>query len=323
MNEALIQALTVLQQATALDFNGDINAAIEMNVVAADRLDAVAAVLPTELALTARHLSDDLKRKADILRRSRSSKTQLSQYPPFPIQFVPLPTPVEDYRVPKNPVLRVFWLMRVLGRSMQSGAFLTPGLYVPKAMWYQEGGAASLSSLGAKVKYLTGICESIEPLYALKTLGDFSKTSEVLNTFLTEEAVLRCALDHYMGRRADAALSKKTIWGVFSRKAKQWRQGDGNLELCLTWACNALEQAQLFERWYLYFLQASQIPNNPSVAQIAPIIDILRRISVQFYAGPCIFLLQDMAKLMERFESKSRTSVTRLLPAGIKIELVA
>jgi hypothetical protein len=37
---------------------------------------------------------------------------------------------------PKSPVHAVCWLMRVLGESMTSGAFLTPNFFLTKQMWY-------------------------------------------------------------------------------------------------------------------------------------------------------------------------------------------
>jgi hypothetical protein len=37
--------------------------------------------------------------------------------------------------VPAAPILRPFWLMRILAQSMRTGAYFTPRLYVPRALW--------------------------------------------------------------------------------------------------------------------------------------------------------------------------------------------
>jgi len=41
--------------------------------------------------------------------------------------------------IPKKLILRPFWLMRLLSRSMSDGGYLTPRMYVPKQLWYQKG----------------------------------------------------------------------------------------------------------------------------------------------------------------------------------------
>lgn len=321
--EAVVQALAVLQQATSLDFSGDVDGAIAMYMVATSRLDAVAAVLPAELATTVRRNAEEVRRKVELLRRSRASEQQLSAFPAFAIQFVPAPMPAEDYRVPRNGVMRVFWLMRLLVRSIQQGGFLAPNLYVPKSVWFQDGGAASLHFISYKIRYLASLCEALEPLLSMNTLGNLNKTIATLTAFAEAEQELRDALDHDMGRskKKDWKPPKKSVWDVFSRKSKIWRGQEGNLELLLTWACNALETAQVLERWYLYFAQAPAVTAGaPQSPEMARVVELIRRLSAQFYTGPCAFLLHDVAVLVERYQGKSCRSVTKLLPSEPKLE---
>jgi hypothetical protein len=49
---------------------------------------------------------------------------------------------------PASVHLRPFWFMRILSKSIQSGGYITPKLYVPKAVWFQAG--AKLSSIQTK-----------------------------------------------------------------------------------------------------------------------------------------------------------------------------
>ena len=44
----------------------------------------------------------------------------------------------ESLRVPDEQVLRPFFFMRLIQKSIAEGAFLTEFLFVPKAVWTQE-----------------------------------------------------------------------------------------------------------------------------------------------------------------------------------------
>ncbi|KAG5501926.1 hypothetical protein JKF63_04196 [Porcisia hertigi] len=317
--EALMEALAVLQQATALDFSGDAEDAVEMYIAAATRFDAVAEVLPTDLAEIVKRNTEEIRRKVEMLRRSRWAHEQLSLFPSFKIQFVPAPIPFEDYRVPRSPFSRVFWLMRLLERSIREGAFLTPSLYVWREIWFQDGCRASLRFVGAKIKYASGLCSAMEPLLSMTTLGDIEKTEKNLRKFVNVERELRNTLDSETGRVTDAKPQRKSVWGALAKKAKSWTHQESSYADCLTWALNALEQGQLFERWHIYFTQAAE-GVSPVPPGIQFILDLLQHIGIQLYTGLCVFLLHDMAILVERYQYKSQKSVTRLLPVEPKLE---
>ncbi|KAI5685549.1 hypothetical protein MNV84_04750 [Leishmania braziliensis] len=317
--EALMEALAVLQQATALDFSGDVEDAVEMYIAAVTCLDAVAEVLPADLAETVKRNTEAIRRKIDILRRSRWTHEQTALFPSFTIQFVPVPIPIEDYRVPRSPFSRVFWLMRLLKRSIHQGAFFTPSLYVSREVWMQNGSGASLRFVGAKIKYTSALCSAIEPLQSMKTLGDIEKTEVHLRRFVDIERELRSTLDSEIGRVKDAKQPKKSVWGTLTKKAKSWAHQESNYDVCLTWASRALEEGQLFERWHIYFAQAVK-GVSPVPPGIQLILDLLQYIGVQLYSGLCVFLLHDMTMLVERYQCKCQKSVARLLPVESRLE---
>lgn len=317
--EALMEALAVLQQATALDFAGEVEEAVEMYIAAVSRLDAVAEVLPADLAETVKRNTEEVRRKIDMLRRSRWARDQTSFFPAFTTQFVPVPIPIEDYRIPRSPFSRVFWLMRVLERSIHQGAFLTPSLYVSREVWMQDGGGTSLRFVGSKIKYMSVLCSAMEPLRSMTTLGDIEKTEKHLRKFVDVERELRCTLDSEIGRVKDAKPQKKTVWGALAKKAKSWTHQESNYDVCLHWATSALDQGQLFERWHIYFAQAAKAV-SPVPSGIQVILDLLQHIGIQFYSGLCVFLLHDMTILVERYQCKCQKSVTRLLPVEPKLE---
>ncbi len=39
---------------------------------------------------------------------------------------------------PASIVFKPFWLMRVLSKTISTGGYLTPKIYVPKAVWYEQ-----------------------------------------------------------------------------------------------------------------------------------------------------------------------------------------
>ncbi|KAG5476192.1 hypothetical protein LSCM4_05152 [Leishmania orientalis] len=316
--EALMEALAVLQQATALDFSGGVEETVEMYIAAVTRLDAVAEVLPSDLAETVKRNTEAIRRKIDMLRRSRWTREQPALFPSFTIQFVPVPVPIEDYRVPRSPFSRVFWLMRLLKRSIHQGAFFTPSLYVSREVWIQDGCGSSLRFVGAKMKYMSALCSAMEPLRSMTTLGDIEKTEMHLRRFTDVERELRSTLDSEIGRVKDAK-PKKSVWGALAKKAKSWTHQESNYDVCLTWASSALEQGQLFERWHIYFTQAIK-GVSPVQSGIPRILDLLQHIGVQLYSGLCVFLLHDMTILVERYQCKCQKSMTRLLPVEPRLE---
>lgn len=311
--ESLVLALTVLQQGTAADFAGQREEAVELYTAAMSQLESVAPMLPAELGETVRRNVEEVRRKTEGLRRTREAKAVVAPFPRFPIEFVSIPLPPEEYAVPREPFSRVFWLMRSLERSIGSGAYLAPGLYVSKDVWMQEGGAGALKHIAAKIKYLAALCEAMDPLRSMTTLGVAASTRQQLQKFIDAESVLRDTLDYDTGKR-DAKAQKKSVWDAFSRKAKNWRQQEGNLELCLTWAVNALEQGQLFERWWIYHTQTA------ATAEVNEIKTQLTHISRQLYTGICQFLLQDAAVLIQRYQDKCAKSSVKLLPLELKLD---
>jgi hypothetical protein len=65
--------------------------------------------------------------------------------------------------------------MRVLSRSMQDGAFVTPDLYVSKNIWYQDGAMTAVTYIEPKVKFLSGLCEAIEPLQQIMPSTEWNR----------------------------------------------------------------------------------------------------------------------------------------------------
>ncbi|KAF8303022.1 hypothetical protein TcBrA4_0049710 [Trypanosoma cruzi] len=320
--ETLAQALTVLQQATAADLSGETETAVEMYVAAKNELDAVAPYLPRGHADVVRGHAEEVKRRIDGINCNRWAKEGKSEFPTFPLEYVPKPVPVEEFRVPLNPTFRVLWLMRLLERSIRQGAFVAPDLYVGKEVWYQNGGGAALTHTGPKIRYLTALCGAMEKLRAVANLNNTETVAKSLRKYLNTAEELTTALEMEIGIRTDGGASPRSriergMRGLFHKGQqvlRTWMNQEPNMELCLIWAVNTLGQAQLFERWIIYY---SQVHMSPAVTEI---MGFLHRAVGLLYSGPCSFLLRDMAILIERHQEKCRKSITRLLPVDVKLE---
>ena len=325
--EAVTQALSILQQASAVDMAGDSDIALLLYTSAAARLELLSQYLPAEHKEAVQKHIEGIKHRGDTLRTERSRKGVAAfDFPKFPVQFSPQPPPVEDeiFTIPQATVMRPFWLMRVLSRSMQEGAFVTPDLFVSKHMWYQDGAMTVVTYIAPKVKYLSGLCEAMEPLQQLNTLNDSKRLIRALDDFLRLADELKSAFDTDVGKIkstdtiAQRSKLERGVWELLHKGQsvlKSWKlQQDATYNACIAWAVNVLEQAQLFDRWTTYFT------GSTDVAGLNDVLERLHRISAYFYFGPCNFLLQDMMLLVERYTEKSRESFSRLLPADLRIE---
>lgn len=352
--EALKQAIATLQEAHAADMNSQSETAFMLYLSARSRLESTAASLPdAHQVVIQRHL-ESIRPRMDALRAERvraaamssstdhgsnekgassSSSSNALTFPSFPVPFLPvMVAPVADPKlaVPYATVLRPFWLMRSISRSMQSGAYLTPDLYVPKAVWTQDGATSVIPFLGPKVKFLSLLCEALEPLHQqVQSLSDTARVRSTLETICVTADELKSLFDDEVGRvkRTDAlAPRSKLERGVFEflhkgqSLLKSWRvQQDASYNAYLAWTVNTLEQGQALERWLKYYMEC--VPRDAKhQEEIVLVNEKIHKIAAFFYFGPCAFLLQDMMWLLERYQERSREAFARFLPVEVRIE---
>lgn len=67
--------------------------------------------------------------------------------------------------IPAFPSYKPFWLMRVLSKTIKSGAYLTPRLYIPKSIWQQTG--CKFTAVETKIKSLEVLQECLQNLKKL------------------------------------------------------------------------------------------------------------------------------------------------------------
>jgi hypothetical protein len=315
--EYLKIALGSLQQATAADIEGCTASALPLYLNACVRFESLLCFLPEAHADVVRRHVESVRQRIDVLRSEKGSKGPEAELPQFPVEFRPISLPEEGpFVMPAAAVLRPFWMMRVLSRSMQEGAFVTPDLFVPKEVWHQDGAATVVAFIGAKIRFLSTTFDAMEPFQKVTHLGDARQLVKILDSFLRKAEAAKSAFDQEVGKRADEAIAQRSRWerGVrelLHRGQQLWKTQQGaGFNTCVTWAVNVLGRAQILDPWIQSFLGVSGGP--------AEVLERLHKTSAFFFFGPCSFILQDMLLLCERYQEKSRESFSRLLPVEVK-----
>lgn len=295
------------------------------------RLEEIAVFLPQSFRetvhqhiYTARHRIEELR--TDV-------GTSAGVYPRFPVEFAAAPAPVGTgtaFRVPASVVRRPFWVLGQLAKSMQSGAFVTPDLFVSKAVWQQVGGGDVVPSLGPKVRYLSGLCAAMEPF-----TSDVSRSRNVnvlvrlLDTLIATAEELQGVYDQETGHKTDGTIEtkggKKSLFkrGVGSLLNKGGSlvklfagRTDVSFPAYLAWGANVLEQGKVFDAWVEHFSSSDEGGKGGTYAAV---LDRLHRLSAFFYFGPCTIMLRDAFLLTQRYVDCSREAASRLLPVDVSI----
>jgi hypothetical protein len=104
--------------------------------------------------------------------------------PVFTVQFteekIP-PTTQESMQPPKLHAHRPFWLMKTLSQTMLEGGHLTPGLYIPRAVWFQNG--AKLFGQQAKIVFCQNLSNYLQEL-SKTDLNNMKSLTDNLDKFI-------------------------------------------------------------------------------------------------------------------------------------------
>lgn len=322
LKKALLGAVSVLQQASAADTEGNDETASRLYLCAACELEDLRKLMPDDYSSVLANQIESARKRAAMLRDDKVRED--NKFPTFPVTFQRgAVRGVSQFVVPQHTVLRPFWLMRVLSRSIQEGAFVTPHLYVTKAVWQQEGANTVVTHVSNKVTFLSCLCELMEDMQTMP-LGDQHLLEKALSQFISRAETAKKLFDQEVGKKGkDTAPQRSKLERGFRELLhrgqtvlKSWRvQQDASYNAYLAWAVNAMEQAQTFQNWVSYFAQAKENGDHTS-----GVIEKLHTIAAFFYFTACQFLIQDMFLLVERHNSLGRESLSRLLPTTVKFE---
>jgi len=117
---------------------------------------------PTPTTPTTAYISYNINDQMSVNKDNISFSNSL----PYSIEYVLLEQPhnaQKPEKIPNKLILRPFWIMRLLYRSMFEGGYLTPRLYVPKQLWYQKG--VKYVAIETKYQACVNLVQHLEKIY--------------------------------------------------------------------------------------------------------------------------------------------------------------
>jgi hypothetical protein len=260
------------------------------------------------------------------------------QIPVFTVQFIEekvTPTTQEQLQPPKLPAHRPFWLMKTLAQTMLEGGHLTPGLFIPRSVWFQNG--AKLFGQQAKIAFCQNLSNYLQEL-SKTDINNIKSLSDNLDKFIERAEKEQKELNKQLPSNTDKNFTSnekskqdlyvaatttstgkylsskmfgfgksiyKSAMGLVANRTKE----DTTDHPYIPWLISIFEHSQFLDGWITHF----ENQGNPKAIQ-----DRLEKISFFFYFVLCHFVLQDLNILLERYMRKSRESFSRLFPKSYK-----
>ncbi|KAJ3111827.1 hypothetical protein HDU96_005306 [Phlyctochytrium bullatum] len=228
---------------------------------------------------------------------------------------------------PSNSDHRSFWLMRLLGKSMRSGGFLTSELYIPRHVWYQAG--AKFVAIEAKFT----ACETIH--LALKRFSDVDVyNTKVLTQLLEEFENVADSVRLQLGKKLkyvemeqrkqdmtsgslDGASTTGSTqstgtrllnWGsklsrglsTLGRKAEKV----ADLSLYIELLHRLFSNAQILEEYMNHYEGKISADIQAMYSVEGQTLERLKRISNFFQTVICAFVVRDLEILLDRYQRK-------------------
>ncbi|EGC40127.1 hypothetical protein DICPUDRAFT_85811 [Dictyostelium purpureum] len=217
--------------------------------------------------------------------------------------------------IPAFPSYKPFWLMRVLSKTIKSGAYLTPRLYIPKSIWQQTG--CKFTAVETKIKSLEVLLDclqNLKKLHADNSPLPFDKNSieavsKETDSFCTQLDVIQNGLHFHLSFIPEIKIEKVNEKG-WANKMKKFGNSlaKGAVRLApssklegqdyIGLLNSVFEESQFLESWMncCESLGHSNLSNR------------LRRVGEFFSVVICSFVMKDFTILLERFMRKSLQS---------------
>jgi len=213
---------------------------------------------------------------------------------------------------PADITFRPFWVMKVMAKTVQSGGFLTPKIYVPKSVWFQDG--MKFLALRTKIESCAAINESLLKMKEIPI--DDPEVAKELELFCTLLGSIQNTLAKTMyfisEYKDDTDKDNKNAFGNAIKKMVGRVMGKAKLDDASSYILlllDVFENSQFLEKWLLYHLE-----RTPS----SPYTNRLRRISDFFYTVICNFVIKDLNSLMIRYVKHAKDSFDKTEPPVTK-----
>jgi len=216
-------------------------------------------------------------------------------------------------RPPSSPLFRPFWLMRIIRKTIQSGGYLTPTIYVPKNVWYQPG--AKFSAINTKI----ASCETInETILKLKEfwMEDSEVIAKELELFCSQLTQLQNSLakvllfiDEYKEEKgkekSDIVSTLRKMGGAVAKNVVVRVKGSAKLDdtsSYLNLLSDVFENSEFLEKWLEHYMNTQ--PSSGITARLKRISDFLLTVL-------CAFVVKDLNSLIERYMIRALENFNR------------
>eukprot|EP01114_Cavostelium_apophysatum_P018731 TRINITY_DN5867_c0_g1_i1.p1 TRINITY_DN5867_c0_g1~~TRINITY_DN5867_c0_g1_i1.p1 ORF type:complete len:359 (+),score=85.84 TRINITY_DN5867_c0_g1_i1:39-1079(+) len=205
---------------------------------------------------------------------------------------------------PASVNFKAYWLMRVLAKTIQMGGYLTPKVYVPKSVWFQDG--TKFQAINTKLESLSAL---MEPLLRLKDIPiDDSEAARELESFSALLGPIQNSLAkqlYFISEYKEDKDKKHATFGNAMKKMVGRFRGREKLDDASSYILlllDVFENSQFLEKWLLYYLE--QQPSSSTASR-------LKRVSEFFLNVVCSFVIKDLSSLIDRYMRTSKTSFYR------------
>eukprot|EP01132_Coremiostelium_polycephalum_P004922 gene4922-6136_t len=221
--------------------------------------------------------------------------------------------------IPAFPSYKPFWLMRVLSKTITTGAYLTPRLYIPKSVWNQTG--CKFLAVQTKINSLAALLECLSKLKEYSTDGGnlpFDKSnleavSKEIDSFCSQLDVIQNGLHFHLSFIPEIKIEKVNEKG-WATKMKKFGNSlaKGAVRLApssklegadyIGLLNSVFEESQFLESW----MNCCESIGNSNLS------NRLRRVGEFFSVVICSFVMKDFTILLERYMRKSLQSFLKI-----------
>lgn len=314
----IAKAVVRAEIAVAADVNGDLSTAITAYKEVIDLLSSADISTLTPAQQNKIHQKCQMySERLHTLETPRGSTT-VEEPVLFTLDFLfdSIPKGSSPDPPPASPFHRPYWLMRVLYKTMTTGGYLTPKLYVPRQIWFQTG----IKLTGVSSKFMS--CDTAL-IYLLKMEKENVKDRGSWNKLdkdLDEICGILGKIQNNLSRKlpfiaeVELTLEKEKQHGIVAK-------GIGSMVKSVSRAKHTIlkekiaddtkyidtlvrlfEKAQFLEDWLNFF---ESIDKDVTVDSI---LVKLRKLGDFLYSVVCAFVIRDFDILIQRYMKKIRLS---------------
>ncbi|KYQ90058.1 hypothetical protein DLAC_11736 [Tieghemostelium lacteum] len=226
--------------------------------------------------------------------------------------------------IPAFPTYKPFWLMRVLSKTIKSGAYLTNRLYIPKTVWQQTG--CKFLAIQTKINSLEVLLECLQSLkkYSVDSSSSpsgipFDKknmetVSKEMDSFCSQLDVIQNGLHFHLSFIPEIKIEKVNESKGWAKKMKKFGNSlaKGAVRLApssklegadyIGLLNSVFEESQFLESW----MNCCESLGHSNLSKR------LNRVGEFFSVVICSFVMKDFTILLERFMRKSLQSFLKI-----------